>query len=128
MKNQNTENGNGETKARKVFYSEIALIGSVIGIVVGLMNYVINPQFALEIRTTKVEASIDGIKKDIANNQTEIREIRNSMQRQYDMSTDNNRLLKILLKNNKDISYRKAPAKEDESIITSNIDYEGVAE
>ena len=56
------ENGNGESKIRKVLFNEVALFVGAMGFVLSIVFWIVNPQQNIELR-------IQGIQKDIASHQ-----------------------------------------------------------
>ena len=52
-------NGNGDSKIRKVIFNEVTLVVAMVGLISGLIFWVTNPQYDLEMKVVKLEAQME---------------------------------------------------------------------
>jgi len=62
---QDTLPTNGESKVRKVLFNEVTMVVAIIGVVVGVMNWVRNPQEESNRAIVQMDKNISLIQKDI---------------------------------------------------------------
>jgi hypothetical protein len=100
---------NGENeRTRSIFNSETAVrAGIITGTVTTMLiiyNLVMTPIWSLNISFTSLQKEVTYLKEnhlrhmeaDIGNIRSDIKDINTRMDKQYDVSTDNNRLLRVL--------------------------------